>query len=116
MNDQIRLKNKRIMTLGIKIKNLRIEQNLTQDDLTKLIGGGVSYVWNIENGEIPKPSAVKLSKIAEALKTTIEYLINDELLEQEDTYKNTAFFRKYNKSSKKNQEKIEQILTILEES
>lgn len=38
-------------------------------------GSSKSYIWELENNDILKPSATKLADIAEVLKTTVDYLL-----------------------------------------
>ena len=64
--------------LGDKIRDLRKEKKLTLDKLAELTGSSKSYIWELENKNPPRPSAEKLSKIAEQLGVTIEYLLDDE--------------------------------------
>ncbi len=101
------------MKLKDKIRELRKKQKLTLEDLANLTASSKSYIWEIENKDT-NPSAEKLSKIAEVLKTTTEYLMNDDMKEQEESDENNAFFRKYSKADKKTKEKLQQIFAILE--
>lgn len=64
------------MTLGMRIKNKRIEKGLTQDDIAKHLGMGRSNVGHIENGRT-MPSAEVLAKIAAFLGTTANELLGD---------------------------------------
>ena len=64
-------------TLAEKIKALRLEQGLTQPQLAKLVGvsnGTISF-W--ENG-LNRPRSDYVIKIAEALNTSSEYLLDNE--------------------------------------
>lgn len=63
--------------LGAKIKELRKEKALTLEQLAVKIGSGKSYIWEIENKVVKRPSAEKLAAIAKALDVTIDYLIDD---------------------------------------
>ncbi|PFM82708.1 hypothetical protein COJ46_02555 [Bacillus sp. AFS077874] len=60
----------------IYFKNLRQEKNLSFHQLSKLSGVSRPYLSNIENNKVVgKPSAEILSKIAEPLGVTKEYLM-----------------------------------------
>ncbi len=64
-------------TIAEKIKELRIEANLTQPELAKLVGvsnGTISF-W--ENGQ-STPRFFYIRRLAESLNTTPEYLLEDE--------------------------------------
>lgn len=101
------------MALKDKIRELRKKQKLTLEDLANMTGSSKSYIWEIENKDV-SPSAEKLTKIASVLKTTTEFLINDDIKKQDDLDKHTAFFRKYSSADKKTQDKLQQIFEILE--
>jgi transcriptional regulator with XRE-family HTH domain len=95
--------------LGKKIKQLRTNRNLTLDDLAKKIGTQKSYIWSVENGKIEKPSAESLAKIADALGTTVDALIN----EQDGSNKNQnkdVLYRNYSKLTEGDQKKIDDII------
>ena len=62
------------------LKKLRLEKNLTQDDLSELSGISRSEIANIEVGNIINPSvycAIKLAKILEVNVEDIFILTND---------------------------------------
>ena len=63
--------------LGLKIKAVRISRNLTQDNLAQLINCNVSHISNIENNHT-KVSLIALLAIANALNTSIDYLLSDQ--------------------------------------
>lgn len=62
------------------IKTLRIEKGLTQQQLAELIGKQRSYIADIETGKrnVYRIEAATLVKIASALGTTAEYIIETE--------------------------------------
>ena len=53
--------------LGKRIRQLRIENNLTMIELSKLCKVSQSYISDLENGKIKNPSIIKIEKIAAAL-------------------------------------------------
>lgn len=62
------------MSLGAKIKGLRKEQGLSQGDLGKLAGIHEKLISKYENKRIV-PTADTLKKIAQALNTSADYLV-----------------------------------------
>lgn len=62
------------MSLGSRIKKLRLEKGLTQEEIGKKLGMGRSNVGHIEHGRT-MPSAEVLDKIADILGTTTDYLL-----------------------------------------
>lgn len=55
--------------LGENLKKLRLEKNLTQDELAEKAGLHFTYVGQIERG-VRNPGVVNLYKLAKALKVT----------------------------------------------
>ena len=63
--------------LGLKIKAVRASRNLTQDNLAQLVDCNVSHISNVENAHT-KVSLITLLAIANALNTSIDYLLSDQ--------------------------------------
>lgn len=68
--------------LGMRIKELRLSKNLTQDYLAQAADCNVSHISNIENNHT-KVSLIVLLELANALNVTIDYLLADQ-------YENTS--------------------------
>ena len=62
-------------TIGERIKDLRTGHKLTQTDLSKLVGLSYIQVGRYETGK-SRPSSEILQKLAEALDTTTDFLMN----------------------------------------
>jgi transcriptional regulator with XRE-family HTH domain len=100
--------------LGERVRELRLKRGLTLEALAERVGSSKSYMWEIENKDVARPSAEKLHQIAAALETTTDYLISaDEVTEADAT--DTAFFRKYQKMKPKSKEKLREMLKILDD-
>lgn len=63
--------------LGRKIKEIRITRGLTQDALAEMVSCNTSHISNIENNHT-KLSLNVLLAIANALNTSIDYLLSDQ--------------------------------------
>ena len=96
--------------LGDKVKALRKDKGLTLEELATEIGAGKSYIWELENRGVKRPSAEKLAAIAKVLDTTTEYLVDNELTEPNDELRRVAFFRKFDRLDPEDQEKIADII------
>ncbi len=92
--------------LGAKIKELRKEKALTLEQLAEKIGSGKSYIWEIENKGVKRPSAEKLAAIAKALDVTTDYLIDDTQTEVSDDLEKEMFYRKLGQLDKGDQDRI----------
>ena len=63
--------------LGTRIKDVRTSKNLTQENLAQMIDCNPAHVSNVENAHT-KVSLIALLAIANALDTTIDYLLADQ--------------------------------------
>lgn len=96
-------------TLGTRIKDLRKKRGLTLDQLAELTGSSKSYIWELENKTPPRPSADKLSKIAEKLGVTISYLIGEQA---EEDASDAYFYRNYQKLDPEKKEMLRRMVEV----
>lgn len=99
--------------LGEKIRKLRKEKGYTLDRLAELTESSKSYIWELENKSPPRPSADKVSRIAEALGVTSDFLSDDIATTPTQDVKDAAFFRRYRQLPDPTKEKLRQMLEIL---
>ena len=66
-----------VMPIGVRIKELRSEQRLSQGDLATMIGADPGQISRYENGHIA-PSADAIVRLAEALDVSCDYLLIDD--------------------------------------
>ncbi len=97
--------------VGKRIEELRKKAGFTLKDFGNELGVQVSYAHEIEK-KIGCPSGKNLRKIADALGTTVEYLLAGEDV-SETSASDAAFFRKYKKMDKKGKEKLRLMCEIL---
>lgn len=60
--------------LGVRIKEVRLNRGLTQDNLAEMVGCNTSHISNIENS-YTKLSLNVLLAIANSLDTSVDYLL-----------------------------------------
>jgi transcriptional regulator with XRE-family HTH domain len=96
-------------SLGDKIRKHRLEKGYSLDKLAKRTDSSKSYLWELENRDTRKPSGEKLTRIAEALSVTTDYLL-DESAKPNENVRREAFFRKFNKLDPNDEKKIEQMI------
>ncbi|MFT7088140.1 MAG: transcriptional regulator with XRE-family HTH domain [Rickettsiales bacterium] len=96
---------------GQKIKERRKELKITLEELGNKIDSTKAYVWELENKSNARPSADKLLKIADALQVSPDYLINNDLSEQDDESEDIAFFRKFKKLSDNDKQILKSFIT-----
>lgn len=100
--------------LGERIRERRLKKELTLEQLAGEIGSSKSYMWELENKDVARPSAEKLQAIAQALDTTMDYLLAAEDVTEADA-SDAAFFRKYQKMRPKSKERLREMLKILDD-
>lgn len=79
--------NSLLYDISIRIKNLRMKKNLTQERLGKLVGVNKSTIWGYEN-DISFPSLEVLVELASVFEVSADELLglaptNDNLIQQD---------------------------------
>jgi len=98
-------------SLGEKIRHHRQEKGYSLDKLAELTESSKSYIWELENRDTRKPSAEKLTRIAQALSVTTDYLLDEKATHDEKVLQE-AFFRKFSKLEDEDKKKIEQMIDM----
>lgn len=101
--------------LGTKINELRRKNGMTLEALAAATGSSKSYMWEIENKDVARPSAEKLDRIAQALGVTAAFLIDSTVFEPTVDVQDEAFFRKFQNADKTVKDKLKRILDVLDE-
>lgn len=101
--------------LGTKINELRRAKKMTLEQLAQATDSSKSYMWELENKDIARPSAEKLDRIAMALDVTAAYLIDATQTEPTVDVEDNAFFRKYQDADAKVKAKLKRILDVLDD-
>lgn len=96
--------------LGQKIRNLRKEKKLSIEKLAEMSDSSSSYIWDLEKGIHSNPTAIKLSKISQALGVTMGYLTSDSEITDETLEE--SFFIKFRKLSVGNKDKIKKLVDM----
>lgn len=104
--------------IGIKINKLRTEKGMTLEDLALKIGTDKSYIWSIENGRIKNPSLDTMSKLADILDTTTDYLLNEVngIPEKATIIERNTLYRNYSKLEQKDKETIKNMIDFLKKN
>ena len=97
--------------LGLRIKAVRQSRNLTQDNLAEMVNCNTSHISNIENNHT-KVSLNVLLAIANALNTSIDYLLSDQY-ENSSLALDNAVLRAIRDYDDEKKEKILKIIEIL---
>lgn len=101
--------------LGTKINKLRRERKLTLEQLAQATESSKSYMWELENKEVARPSAEKLNRIAAVLGVTSEFLSDPAQTKATENDADVVFFRKYQQADPSVKSQLKRILDVLEE-
>ena len=101
--------------LGDKIRAERKRLKLTLDDLAQKTESSKSYIWELENRPVVRPSAEKISKIADVFGVTVEYLLDDEKQTPTESDTNTAFFRRIGQLNAEKRAQLEKFLKAIDD-
>ena len=72
MAELMEIKVIKSFSLGEKIRHHRQEKGYSLDKLAELTESSKSYIWELESRDTRKPSAEKLTRIAQALSVTTD--------------------------------------------
>ena len=104
-----------ISPIGSKIRERRKALGLTLEELAKKTESSKSYIWELENRPVVRPSADKISKIAEALGITVEFLIDDKKDIATSSDLDKAFFRRIEGLDEKKRAQLEKFLKAIDD-
>lgn len=101
--------------IGEKIRTQRKRLKLTLDQLAEKTGSSKSYIWELENRPVVRPSAEKIARIAEVFGVTVEFLLNDEKLEFTNTDADLVFFRRVSQLDQAKRAQLEKFLKAIDD-
>lgn len=101
--------------LGEKIRAERKRLKLTLDELAEKTGSSKSYIWELENRPVVRPSAEKISKIADVFGVTVEFLLDDEKLTLTESDVNQVFFRRVTQLDTTKRAQLEKFLNAIDD-
>jgi transcriptional regulator with XRE-family HTH domain len=100
---------------GEKIRELRKKKGYTLEKLAELTESSKSYIWELENKNLPRPSANKVARIASVLGVTSDYLLDTSQSVYVADAADQAFFRKYRKMAPETKDKIRRMIDLWDE-
>jgi transcriptional regulator with XRE-family HTH domain len=98
--------------LGDKIRELRKQKGYTLDKLAELTDSSKSYIWELENKNLPRPSGEKVAKLAAALGVTADYLMDMSTPSPTTDVLDQAFFREYKALDPSTKEKLRDLVDL----
>ena len=101
--------------LGDKIRAERKRMKLTLDDLAAKTESSKSYIWELENRPVVRPSAEKIKKIADVFGVTVEYLLDDDKQTPTESDADKAFFRRIGQLDAAKRAQLEKFLKAIDD-
>jgi transcriptional regulator with XRE-family HTH domain len=101
-------------TIRDRIKSLRKKDKLTLDQLAERAGLSKSYLWELENKDLPRPSGEKLAGLARVLNVTVDYLLGGDPTENLEAAEDKAFFREYEAMSTEARARLRRLAKALD--
>jgi len=101
--------------LGEKIRTQRKRLSLTLDQLAEKTGSSKSYIWELENRPVVRPSADKLARLAEVFEVTVEFLLDDNKTEVTKSDADEVFFRRIGQLDAKKRAQLEKFLRAIDD-
>ncbi|MEI6486987.1 MAG: helix-turn-helix transcriptional regulator [Sphingomonadales bacterium] len=81
------------MSLGAKLKALRLKKGLSLQDLADAVGASKAHIWDLETGRAKNPTVELLTKLSTVLGTSIADLVGENPANPDDTPEVLAMWR-----------------------
>ncbi|ABB76086.1 transcriptional regulator, XRE family [Nitrosospira multiformis ATCC 25196] len=101
--------------LGEKIRTERKRLKLTLEELAEKTGSSKSYIWELENRPVVRPSAEKISKISEVFGVPVEFLLDDAKHELTPSDADQVFFRRITQLDPAKRAQLEKFLKAIDD-
>ena len=101
-------------SLSVRLRQLRKSAGLTMDALAQAAGISKSYVWELENREVPHLSAKVLVDLAKALGVTTQDLLG-EPPPVKASPEDLRFFRKYVSMHKSDKDRLRKMVALFDQ-
>lgn len=101
--------------IGEKIRAQRKLLKLTLDQLAEKTGSSKSYIWELENRPVVRPSAEKIARIAEVFGVTVEFLLDDEKQDPSSADADQVFFRRVSQLDASKRAQLEKFLKAIDD-
>jgi transcriptional regulator with XRE-family HTH domain len=98
--------------IGDKIHELRKKRGYTLEKLAELTESSKSYIWELENKNMPRPSGEKVAKLAAALGVTADFLMDVSTNSPTSEVLDQAFFRNYKALDSETKDKLRDLVGL----
>jgi transcriptional regulator with XRE-family HTH domain len=81
------------MSLATKLKELRVRNNQSLQDVANAVGASKTHIWDLETGRSSNPSVDLLTKLATHFQVRIADLVGENPNAEDEDEKHVALFR-----------------------
>ncbi len=103
------------MSLGARLKELRIQNNQSLQDVADAVGASKAHIWDIERGASKNPSMELLNRLASHFKTSVTKLVGEDVPDEE-TEEVIALYRDLKDLAPQDRETIRSLMRRLRET
>jgi transcriptional regulator with XRE-family HTH domain len=100
------------MSLGARLKELRIKNNKSLQDVADAVKASKAHIWEIERGNSKNPTMELLNKLADYFSVTVSYLVGED--PDKDKAGLVALYRDLTKLDPHDRETIRDIMRSLQ--
>ena len=101
------------MTLGVKIKALRLKKNKSLQDVADDVGASKNHIWDLETGKSRNPSIDLLTKLAKCFGVSVADLIGEKPGAKDDDPQVVAMYRELKGLTADDRTAIQQLMDHL---
>lgn len=103
------------MSLGAKLRELRIKQGLSLQDVADSVGASKPHIWDLERGRARNPSIELLTKLAKAFGVSVSDLIGENPGAEGESPQLVAMYRDLKSLSEADRIAIQRMMDHLKE-
>ncbi|MEG6507906.1 helix-turn-helix transcriptional regulator [Methyloligella sp. 2.7D] len=101
------------MSLSTKLKELRIKNNLSLQELADSVGASKAHIWELETGRSKNPSVDLVRRISERFKITVSELLGESPQGTEEDQDIVAMYRELKELEEVDRETIRLLMERL---
>ena len=100
------------MSLGVRLKELRIKKGKSLQEVADAVGASKAHVWDMETGRSKNPSIELLLKLAKFFGVGIADLVGENPNAEEEGSRALSMYRELNELKDEDLEFIQQMMVV----
>jgi transcriptional regulator with XRE-family HTH domain len=101
------------MSLGARLKQLRVKKNKSLQEVADAVGASKAHIWEIERGGSKNPSMELLTRLAGYFEVSVSFLVGESPDEREAEL--VAMYRDLKNLSPQDREKMRAIMKVFKD-